>query len=56
MSKSIKIIENLAEDNLIEAKKITESYLNDILSQTLRKEYENVAPSMFVDNVDSNDD
>ena len=53
MSKSVEIIKNLTEDNLITAKKITESYLNDILSQALRKEYENVAPTMFVDSEDS---
>ena len=53
MSKSVEIIKNLAEDKLITAKKITESYLNDILSQALRKEYENVAPTMFTNSEDS---
>ena len=47
MSKSVEIIKNLTEENLIEAKKVTESYLNDILSQALRKEYQNVAPAIF---------
>ena len=47
MSKRMEIIKQLAEENLIEAKKITESYLNDILSEALRREYQNVAPSTF---------
>ena len=47
MSRSISIIKHLIDENLIDAKQETESYLNDILSDSLRSEYENVAPSMF---------
>jgi hypothetical protein len=47
MSRSISIIKHLIDENLIDAKQETESYLNDILSDSLRSEYGNVAPSMF---------
>tara|TARA_R110002074_G_scaffold299914_1_gene471325 strand:- start:423 stop:593 length:171 start_codon:yes stop_codon:yes gene_type:complete len=49
MSRSISIIKHLVDENLIDAKHETENYLNDILSDHLRGEYENVAPSMFDD-------
>ena len=47
MSRSISIIKHLIDENLIDAKQETESYLNDILSDALRSEYKNVAPTIF---------
>jgi hypothetical protein len=55
MSRSISIIRNLIDENLIDAKHETESYLNDILSKSLNNQYKDVAPTMFVEPEDQQD-
>ena len=47
MSHSIDIIKHILDENLIDAKKATENYLNDILSNSLKENYKEVAPEMF---------
>jgi len=53
MSRSVNIIKHLVDENLIDAKTETESYLNDILSNSIKNKYQEVAPSMFT-NLDKN--
>jgi len=50
MSRSINIINHLVDENLIDAKEETESYLNDILSDVLKNNYKKIAPSMINSN------
>lgn len=47
MSQSLDIIRHILDENLIDAKKATEGYLNDILSVAIREQYKEVAPDMF---------
>tara|TARA_E500000318_G_scaffold40781_1_gene39022 strand:+ start:246 stop:611 length:366 start_codon:yes stop_codon:yes gene_type:complete len=47
MSQSLDIIRHILDENLIDAKKATEGYLNDILSVAIRDQYQEVAPEMF---------
>ena len=47
MSQSLDIIRHILDENLIDAKKATEGYLNDILSVAIREQYKEVAPEMF---------
>ena len=47
MSQSLDIIRHILDENLIDAKKATEGYLNDILSVAIREQYQEVAPEMF---------
>ena len=49
MSRSVDIIKHLVDENLIDAKTETESYLNDILSGSLKNKYQEIAPSMFTE-------
>jgi hypothetical protein len=49
MSRSVNIIKHLVDENLIDAKTETERYLNDILSDSLKNKYQEVAPSMFIE-------
>jgi hypothetical protein len=46
MSQSLDIIRHILDENLIDAKKATEGYLNDILSVAIREQYKEVAPSL----------
>lgn len=45
--RSQSIIRHLVDENLIDAKAETENYLNDILSDSLRSKYQQVAPPVF---------
>jgi hypothetical protein len=57
MSHSLDIIKHILDENLIDAKKTTEIYLNDILSNSLKEQYKDVAPDMFVDDeIEQTDD
>ena len=47
MNQSLDIIRHILDENLIDAKKATEGYLNDILSVAIREQYKEVAPDMF---------
>ena len=47
MSQSLDIIRHILDENLIDAKKATEGYLNDILSIAIKEQYKEVAPEMF---------
>lgn len=47
------IIRHLVDDNLIDAKLETEGYLNDILSNSIRSKYQDIAPTIFVDEIES---
>jgi len=47
MSQSLDIIRHILDENLIDAKKATEGYLNDILSVAIKEQYKEVAPEMF---------
>jgi|TARA_X000001382_G_scaffold97482_1_gene71836 hypothetical protein len=47
MSQSLDIIKHILDENLIDAKKATEGYLNDILSVAIKEQYKEVAPEMF---------
>lgn len=47
MSQSLDIIRHILDENLIDAKKATEGYLNDILSTAIKEQYKEVAPEMF---------
>jgi len=47
MNQSLDIIRHILDENLIDAKKATEGYLNDILSVAIREQYKEVAPEMF---------
>jgi len=47
MNQSLDIIRHILDENLIDAKKATEGYLNDILSVAIREQYKAVAPDMF---------
>tara|TARA_R100000008_G_scaffold71949_1_gene49934 strand:- start:488 stop:667 length:180 start_codon:yes stop_codon:yes gene_type:complete len=47
MSQSLDIIKHILDENLIDAKRETENYLNDILSNSLQDHYKEVAPTMF---------
>ena len=49
MSRSVNIIKHLVDENLIDAKTETESYLNDILSGSLKTKYQELAPAMFTE-------
>ena len=53
MTQSLDIIKHILDENLIDAKRETENYLNDILSNSLQKEYQEVAPTMFTKVVDT---
>tara|TARA_R110000737_G_scaffold228999_1_gene242837 strand:+ start:348 stop:857 length:510 start_codon:yes stop_codon:yes gene_type:complete len=46
MSQSLDIIRHILDENLIDAKKATEGYLNDILSGAIKEQYKEVAPSL----------
>ena len=51
MSRSINIIKHLVDENLIDAKQETESYLNDVLSDVLKYNYEiDKIPKLLVKN------
>ena len=52
MSNSLDIIKHNLDENLIDAKRATEDYLNDILSSSLKEQYKEVAPEMFNDEVE----
>jgi len=52
MSQSLDIIKHILDENLIDAKNATESYLNDILSGALKEQYKEVAPEMFNNEVE----
>ena len=47
MSQSLDIIKHILDENLIDAKKATEGYLNDILAGAIKEQYKEVAPEMF---------
>ena len=47
MSQSLDIIKHILDENLIDAKKATEGYLNDILSVAIKEQYKEVAPEML---------
>jgi hypothetical protein len=47
MSQSLDIIRHILDENLIDAKKATEGYLNDILAGAIKEQYKEVAPTMF---------
>tara|TARA_R110002012_G_scaffold299289_1_gene498322 strand:+ start:4074 stop:4448 length:375 start_codon:yes stop_codon:yes gene_type:complete len=47
MNQSLDIIRHILDENLIDAKKATEGYLNDILSVAIKEQYKEVAPEMF---------
>ena len=49
MSQSLDIIRHILDENLIDAKKATEGYLNDILSGAIKEQYKEVAPSLVED-------
>lgn len=56
MSHSLDIIKHILDENLIDAKKTTEIYLNNILSNSLKEQYKEVAPDMFVaDEIEQSD-
>ena len=46
MSQSLDIIRHILDENLIDAKKATEGYLNDIISGAIKEQYKEVAPSL----------
>ena len=46
MNQSLDIIRHILDENLIDAKKATEGYLNDILSGAIKEQYKEVAPSL----------
>jgi|TARA_R110002020_G_scaffold460957_1_gene679708 hypothetical protein len=50
MSQSLDIIKHILDENLIDAKRATEDYLNIILSDSLKEQYKEIAPDMFADN------
>mgnify|MGYP003140114881 FL=1 len=52
MSQSLDIIKHILDENLIDAKRATEDYLNVILSDSLKEQYKEIAPDMFTDNVE----
>tara|TARA_R110002012_G_scaffold204050_1_gene373605 strand:- start:10323 stop:10838 length:516 start_codon:yes stop_codon:yes gene_type:complete len=47
MSQSLNIIQNIIDENLIDAKTATQAYLNDILSESLKEKFEEVAPTVI---------
>ena len=47
MSKSLNIIQSIIDENLIDAKRETQAYLNDILSESLKEKFEEVAPTVI---------
>ena len=47
MSTSLKIIQGIIDENLIDAKMATQAYLNEILSEALKEKYEEVAPTVI---------
>jgi len=47
MSKSLNIIQNIIDENLIDAKRETQAYLNDILSESLKDKYQEIAPTII---------
>ena len=47
MNHSLDIIRHILDENLIDARKATEAYLNDILSGAIKEQYKEVAPDMF---------
>ena len=47
MSQSLDIIKHILDENLIDAKKATEGYLNDILAGAIKQQYKEIAPEMF---------
>ena len=47
MSKSLNIIQSIIDENLIDAKRETQSYLNEILSEALKEKFEEVAPTVI---------
>ena len=49
MSRSVNIIKQLVDENLIDAKTETENYLNDILSNSLKSRYQEISPAIFTD-------
>ena len=52
MNQSLDIIRHILDENLIDAKKATEGYLNDILSVAIKEQYKEVAPEMFGEEMD----
>jgi hypothetical protein len=52
MNQSLDIIRHILDENLIDAEKATEGYLNDILSVAIREQYKEVAPEMFGEEMD----
>jgi hypothetical protein len=53
MTQSLDIIKHILDENLIDAKRETENYLNNILSSSLENQYKEVAPTMFTNNVNT---
>lgn len=47
MSNPLNIIQNIIDENLIDAKRETQAYLNDILSEALKEKFETVAPTVI---------
>ena len=47
MNHSLDIIRHILDENLIDARKATEAYLNDILSGAIKEQYKEIAPDMF---------
>jgi hypothetical protein len=47
MSKSLNIIQSIIDENLIDAKRETQGYLNDILTEALKEKFEEVAPTVI---------
>jgi hypothetical protein len=52
MSTSLKIIQGIIDENLIDAKMATQAYLNEILSEALKDRYEEVAPTVIGEKYD----
>lgn len=53
MAQGLDIIKHILDENLIDAKRETENYLNNILSDSLQKQYKEVAPTMFTNTVNT---
>ena len=47
MSKSLNIIQSIIDENLIDAKRETQAYLNDILSESLNEKFQEIAPTII---------
>ena len=56
MNHSLDIIRHILDENLIDARKATEAYLNDILSGAIKEQYKEIAPDMFGEEHDHDDE